>query len=247
MMFRSATLALVATAGLALVSTAQATPALVQNLVQNGGFEQVTMPGGNSQINTTNVNNWSTSGYNFIMTAATASTTGTKTFSFGPLTLWGLGNGGLNTIVSSPDGGNFVAADGAYQVGALTQTLTGLVASKYYAVSFNWAGAQQSKFDGTTTEAWTVGFGNQTQTTKAVTDVDKGFTGWIAQTFVFQADGPTDVLSFLAVGTPNGEPPFSLLDGVTATAYVPEPAAMTLLLTAVAGLGFVGLRRRFFS
>jgi hypothetical protein len=49
------------------------------------------------------------------------------------------------------------------------------------------------------------------------------------------------VLSFLAVGTPAGLPPFSLLDGVTMTAAVPEPATWGML---AAGLGLVAFARR---
>ncbi len=57
------------------------------------------------------------------------------------------------------------------------------------------------------------------------------------QTFNFTADNTSDVLSFLAVGTPNGEPPFSLLDGVSVQA-APEPGTLLLML---GGLGLVGL------
>jgi len=50
----------------------------------------------------------------------------------------------------------------------------------------------------------------------------------------------TEVLSFLAIGTPGGVPPFSLLDGVSIT-EVPEPTSLALL---GAGLGLVGLMTR---
>jgi hypothetical protein len=44
------------------------------------------------------------------------------------------------------------------------------------------------------------------------------------QTMNFTADNTSDLLSFFAVGTPNGEPPFVLLDGVSLNADTPEPA-----------------------
>lgn len=53
---------------------------------------------------------------------------------------------------------------------------------------------------------------------------------------MFVADRATATLSFLAHGTPEGVPPFSLLDGVSGTA-VPEPATWALM---VGGLGLVG-------
>ena len=202
------------------------------NLVTNGDFEQTTMMDaqGNftpEQMTTTNVTGWSTSGYNFVFGAGTASTVG-STGVYGPTYIWsGSAVAGGPVLSQSPTGGNFVGADGAFGVGAITQTLSGLMAGANYAVSFWWAGAQQSGYNGTTTEQWQVGLGNQTQSTAVVTDPSNGFTGWMQQTFIFQATGSSEVLSFLAAGTPGGEPPFSLLDGVSAT-QVPEPASMAL-------------------
>jgi hypothetical protein len=154
---------------------------------------------------------WVTSGYNFVFTPGRA--TGVQS-SFGNLQLWGPNNGGdpSNTLgATSPDGGNFIGADGAFQVGAITQTITGLVAGQQYSVEFDWAGAQQYSFTGTTTEQWIVSLGSQTQATSIVTDVSHGFTSWTHTTITFTADGSSDVLSFLAAGTPDGEPPFSCL------------------------------------
>ncbi len=59
----------------------------------------------------------------------------------------------------------------------------------------------------------------------------------------FTASGASDLLSFLAVGTPTGEPPFSLLDGVDAE--VPEPSSVLLIAgVAVVAAGLRKLRRR---
>ncbi len=219
----------------------------VTDYVLNGDFEQTAMYNNGTftpeQMNASNVTGWSTSGYNFIFGANTASTTGSLG-QYGQVTLWN-GNqvpGGA-VLGQSPTGGNFVGADGAFQVGAITQTLTGLTKGTNYAVSFDWAGVQQSGYSGATTEQWQVSLGNQTKLTAVANDASHGFTGWMHQTFVFQANGTSDVLSFLAIGTPNGEPPFSLLDGVSAT-DVPEPASLALMATAVGALGFVFARRR---
>jgi hypothetical protein len=213
------------------------------DLVTNGSFESTTN-GGGQMGQYTNATGWVTNGYNFIFTPGSADTTGVQS-TYGNLQLWGPNNGGdpSNTLpASSPDGGNYIGADGAYDVGAITQTIHGLVAGQQYSVGFYWAGAQQHGFTGTTTEQWIVGLGSQTQATSIVTDVSHGFTGWTHTTFTFTADGSSDVLSFLAAGTPDGEPPFSLLDGVTMTA-VPEPASMAIMGSGLAVLGLVRRRR----
>jgi hypothetical protein len=75
-----------------------------------------------------------------------------------------------------------------------------------------------------------------------VTDPSNGFTGWRYTTLIFTATSTSEVLSFLAVGTPSGEPPFSLLDGVSMV--VPEPGSLTLMLGSMIGLGVLAWRER---
>ena len=60
----------------------------------------------------------------------------------------------------------------------------------------------------------------------------------VAQTsggFTYTATAASEVLSFLATGTPSGVPPFALLDGVTLNS-VPEPGSLALL-----GIGLIAL------
>ena len=62
-------------------------------------------------------------------------------------------------------------------------------------------------------------------------------TPWQKQTLSFTATKTSDLLSFLAVGTPDGLPPFALLTGVTAQpTAVPEPLTFLGTMTAL-GLG----------
>lgn len=217
------------------------------NLVVNGDFESTT--GVNKQFDKlTTVTGWTSDNanhdaYNFIYASGVADTTG-ATGQYGNVQLWGPNNGSMNGLpATSPTGGNFVAADGGFQVGAISQTIGGLTIGDTYAVSFWWAGAQQKGFDGATQEQWHVSFGSQTQSTALVNNADHGFTGWMHETFNFKANNTSEVLSFLAYGTPSGVPPFVLLDGVEVNA-VPEPTSLLMMGGGMLGLGVVGLRRR---
>ena len=204
-MFKIVTLASVI-GGLAFALTGLGAKA---NYITNGSFE-TTSGTGQLGYNTT-ATGWSTNGYNFIFGPGTADTTGSNG-QYGSVTLWGSNNGGLNTLpASSPDGGNYVAADGAYNVGAITQTLTGLTAGEKYSVGFWYAGAQQHGYDGTTTEQWIVQLGSGPAPDDACPHrrQPRLSQAGITPRSPFTADGSTDVLSFLAAGTPNGEPPFS--------------------------------------
>jgi hypothetical protein len=220
------------------------------NLVQNGGFEQASLSGsyqfgtgyesGGSPVDT--LTNWATGGYNFVFQPGTASTTG-STGSNGALKLWGPGDGSSNGLpASSPAGGNFIAADGAYEVGAITQTVIGLVPGEAAVLTFYWAGAQQSGFTGATTDQWQVSLGSQTLFTPVVSLPSQGFSGWVTELMTFTPTSNSEVLSFTAIGTPNGEPPFALLDGVSLT--VPEPASWAVMVSGITILILYARRRR---
>lgn len=227
---------LVALTGL-VGTAAQATTV---NLVANGDFETTT--NGVGQINAHTVaTGWTSTGYNFLFAPNTADTTGT----YGGLTLWGPGKGAANGLVNSPTGGNFLAADGAYGVAPISQTITGLVAGKTYDLGFYWAAAQQSGYTGLNTEQWIVSLGGQTISTSVYNNASHGFSGWMHESFTYTATSTSEVLSFLARGTPTGEPPFSLLDGVSLTANVPEPSTTALIVGGLVLLGCASrLRRR---
>jgi hypothetical protein len=133
--------------------------------------------------------------------------------------------------------GNILAADGDYENGPLQQTVTGLISGHNYAVTFYYAATQQAGYGGTTTESWSVSLGGGTaQTTPLLSLPGNGnsykgdMSAWETATFDFTANTTgSEVLSFLAGGSPAGEPPFDLLAGVSMTA-IPESS------TIVAGL-----------
>jgi hypothetical protein len=242
----------IAVAGLMLLGSAvQATPI---NLVKNGGFESSTKGTGQIDHNTV-VTGWSSPrGYNFLFEPGTADTTGVKTWFNGPLDsilhLWGANNGGANALAVSANGGNFVAADGVYGVVPIQQAITGMVVGQTYMLSFEWAAAQQARFHGVTTEQWTVTIDGNTFATATYQNKSHASSNWMQEAFYFTAKQSDSVLSFLAAGTPQGFPPFSLLDGVSLTAVdgsqgnpVSEPGSWLTMMSGIVLLGMV-LRRR---
>jgi len=160
-----------------------------------------------------------------------------------------------------PPGGNFIQADGnpTFET-SFNQTITGLTAGQNYTLSFWQAAGQQQGFTGDTTEQWKVFFGSGSfsvncgtnpctiSTTGSISEHDSllmntpsgGVSAWNLVTMTLTADGPTDVLSFLAWGD-NGNttnlPPTVFLAGVNTPSAVPEPATLTLV-----GLGALGIR-----
>ena len=236
------TVARLAALTLLVCASAQATPV---NLVNNGGFELNT---GNGQVGwNTSIDGWSSAGYNFIFADGTADTTGSVSWYNAPLTLWGANNGGANAIASSSNGGYFFGADGDYGVVPIEQSISGLIVGRQYQLSFEWAAAQQYGFYGDTTEAWIVHFGDQAQATGIYSLASQASSGWMNETMTFTANSTTALLSFLALGTPEGMPPFSLLDGISLVelpdpSEVPEPASW--LLFGVCAAALIASRRR---
>ena len=225
---------------------------------------------GSASGSTLSIPGWSTSGYNFVYTPGTADR-GTKAGGqtsgvqespgqfpindttkanngYGSQFLWGKYNAGTvptgtDPFTNLPFSGNFVAADGAYEVGAVTTAVGALKTGIAYTLTFYWAAAQQESYTGATTEQWQVTLGSQTQSTTQYSLPSQATSGWMKQTFIFipTAASSSAVLSFLAVGTPGGEPPFVLLGGVS---LVPEPSSGTLLALIGVGLTAVGIVRR---
>jgi len=175
-----------------------------------------------------------------------------------------------NGLTNSTSGGNFLAADGAYLNRPIEQVVSGLEIGKTYSLSFEWAAAQQAQYpsgyDGITTEAWIVCFGtcsytynpsmpdsyavfdnvvgeDTVVTTGERTNQSHGFVPWKYEYFEFTATAETQTLSLLAYGTPLGQPPFALIDGLQLQA-VPEPTTWAMMLIGFGVIGGVMRTRR---
>jgi hypothetical protein len=205
------------------------------------------------------VTSWTTDGYNFVFTPGTidgGTNSGgpnagvpTQTGGQSPNTyMWGKNNGGTTAIPNAPGGGNIIAADGAYEVAPIQQTISGLTVGQTYVLKFNFAGAQQQGYTAATTEKWIVSMGtgvfagNFSTATQSVPGM--GFSGWQTATMYFYAGSATETLSFLAAGTPNGQPPFSLLADVDLEVVPDFSNWMVFTGFGVACILFEMMRRR---
>jgi hypothetical protein len=75
----------------------------------------------------------------------------------------------------------------------------------------------------------------------------RGFTGWMTGSMTFTATSASELLEFVSLGAPSGQPPVALLDGVSLTGLTgaaPEPGTWAMMGLGFAGLGLVAYRRR---
>jgi hypothetical protein len=224
-------------AAIALVAAA-APASAATNLVKNGGFE-LTSTTGNFQLGKAGtVNDWtSAGGYNLLFNAATATTSNAAGD-------WQqTGNEKMWAATASKQGGNFLALDGDVNArGAVSQMITGLEAGKQYVLSFDWGAGQLQSRTGATTEQLQYSLGNDTFTTAVLNNASQGFTGWNTVSRTFTATAANQALTFLSIGTPVGLPPIAMLDNVSLTAAVPEPATWAMMLV---GFGMIGASARY--
>jgi PEP-CTERM motif len=238
--------------GAAAIAAFVSVPAFAADLITNGSFETNT---GIGQLgdNTTaapwmvteDPRNGTGKTYGFIFNNLTAFTTGSSG-SDGLVALFG-----SSPANDTPQPDFFYGEDTTFQSTLLEQNVTGLTVGKEYGLSFEWAAAQQTGFNGRTTDQWVATLGGQTESTAIVENPNHGFTGWMDATLHFTATATSELLTLDGVGTcldgtcgetESGAPPFALIDSVSLN--VPEPSTWAMMLLGFAGLGYAGLRRR---
>ncbi len=233
----------------ALTMPAQAAPI---NLVQNGTFTQTTGTGAaggflcnnaGGTVCNSQVTNWAGTCSSYTCTG-----TGTPSSVLFAGTNGSAWNGGFGLYWSGigdpPLGGNTIGIDGdSKYTSILSQSVAGLNVGQSYILQFYQAASQQVGLSGATTEQWQVSLGGgSTQISALMSTPSRSASGWQQVTMSFVASAASEVLQFVALGTPSGEPPVCLLGDVSLVVSVPEPA--TLVLVAAGVLGVLTLRRR---
>ena len=216
----------------ALALSVLAFSAQAAEFVTNGDFSS--NAGGGQLGSTTSATDWSVpappDSYTFLFNSGSA-----VNGQYGALGLYD-----QSTISAGIPGGTFVGMDGAFQVGALTQTINGLTVGDTYKLTFAYGAAQQTGFSGATTEVWSASLGSETHSTPLLNNANMGWSGWNQASFTYTATAASEVLSFIATGTPSGVPPFAVLGDVSLT--TPLPAALFFVAPALAGV--FGFSRR---
>ncbi len=155
----------------------------------------------------------------------------------------------LSPIDPTPAGsGSFVGLDGIndshFTHASISQTINGLTPGEKYTVSFYWGSTQLQNREGPTTEYLQVSLGSQSQNTVTNSIGTHGWSGWAPVSMTFVANSPSEILSFLSVGTPNSLPPFAVLANVSMAHNVPEPPGLALFGGGLLGLGLLTVLAR---
>ena len=225
------------------------------NLVANGSFSDIGGATKNYFVNSSNLPGWTVQqdgGYNDCIVIS-----GSSRFN----------NCGVNNPIydlqqspgNSPDGGNYFFMDGDTHDPVhnwLYQTITGLTVGDTYQLNFYQAAGELYPYSQSVSLHWDVNFGTTIADANIkpsdimvvpgdMSDPYNGIHAWESQSMKLTATSTSEVLGFLAIGTPTNQPPIALLDGVSLTDLgvtpTPEPGYVALMGAGLAGL--FGIRK----
>lgn len=225
-------------------------PCFAQDLVQNGGFENT--PGNTSSFQMGLGTGGPYAPADWTFSAYGSNPIGCVTFPASTLSQTDACGPNLSSLwpgwTLSPNGGNFVVIDGDPNYAGILSQPVNVAGGQLYEVSFWQAASQFMNLNGPTTEQWEVCLGTQCEFSTLMNNPSHGFVPWESQTLTFTATTTgNETLSFLAVGTPGGEPPAVLLDGVSmeSATTTPEPGTLALMIGGLGGLGVFRSRKWF--
>ena len=159
---------------------------------------------------------------------------------------WTVSNGSVDYIGTywTAAGGSRSLDMNGLSAGTISQLINGLTPGQQYRVTFDLAGNTDAGPTNKTLDV-TAGIGNNSYSFSIIGH-DRNNMGWVMESFVFTADGISDLLSFSSTvfsgGTPENPAAFGpALDNVAISA-TPLPSTWLMLLSGFVGLGFFAYR-----
>jgi hypothetical protein len=171
------------------IQQAQAVSLLNGNFAPATGMTGIVHFGDSNATDSTTVPNWISEGYNFLVSSGTGLAKPNNLDGNDPTTGLPRSVNFAGTTLTAPNGaGYYIAADGAYDAGRISQDITGLTIGQTYNVSYYQAAAQQvgSAYNTATTDLWQVNvggtyvrptYGGSATNTTGETNGTGGFTG----------------------------------------------------------------------